>query len=199
MVGGRSFSVHGQMCCGVTSGGLLVRVGADGIAAALDQPHVSRMTMGDRSLAAFVVVAPAGVASDSALSAWVQRGVQAVTGEDQSASAAQRYGELVQSFAGTAGVTVPEDRGGVGFGSSALKADGSIFAMLTGDHLVVKLPRVRVAELIDAGTGGPFTAGKTVAMKEWLTVITEDRSTWLALAQEALAFVRNGKTRPPGP
>lgn len=212
MVGGRSFSLRGRMCCGVTSGGLMVRVGRDGVAEALDRPHVSRMAMGGRSLAAFVVVAPPGVASDVQLAAWVQRGVAAVTGESVPAathraehsspprsavstppvaigSAAERFADLVEDFAHTAGVAAPEPGRGRGFGSSALRVDGSIFAMLAGDHLVVKLPRARVDELIDAGAGVAFTAGKTAPMKEWLTVTDERPSTWRGLVQEALVFV----------
>lgn len=76
MVGGRSFSLAGRMCCGVTRGGLMVRVGQDRVASALDEPFVSRMSMGGRSLAAFVVVAPEGLVTDAALEAWVQRAVR---------------------------------------------------------------------------------------------------------------------------
>jgi TfoX/Sxy family transcriptional regulator of competence genes len=75
MVGGLSFSLGGQMFCGVTSGGLMVRVGADAVPAALAEPHVSRMELGGRPLAAFVLVAPDGYADDAALAAWVERGL----------------------------------------------------------------------------------------------------------------------------
>jgi TfoX/Sxy family transcriptional regulator of competence genes len=80
MVGGRGFLVRGRMCCGITTGGLLVRVGRDGVDAALSEPHVSRAAMGGRSLTAFVVVAPHGVATDARLEAWVQRGITVVLG-----------------------------------------------------------------------------------------------------------------------
>lgn len=79
--------------------------------------------------------------------------------------------------------------GGRGFGSSAIKVDGSVFAMLTHDQLVVKLPPARVTELIEGGIGSPFTAGKPVPMRQWLSVATDERTTWLTLAREALAFV----------
>lgn len=81
MVGGRSFSFRGRMCCGVASGGLMVRVGRAAVAAALDEPHVSRMSLGGRALAAFVIVAPPGVATDPLLAAWVRRGLAAVGSE----------------------------------------------------------------------------------------------------------------------
>jgi TfoX N-terminal domain len=79
MVGGRSFSRSGRMFCGVAGDGLMVRVGRDGVAAALEQPQVRRMTLGGRTLAAFVIVDPAGVETDAALRAWVQRGLREVS------------------------------------------------------------------------------------------------------------------------
>ena len=75
------------------------------------------------------------------------------------------------------------------FGSQALKVNGSIFAMVTGGRLVVKLPRDRVDTLVEEATGAPFDSGKGRPMKEWLAVTAGDDATWLALAQEALAFV----------
>lgn len=94
------------------------------------------------------------------------------------------------------GVEVP-DGSGRGFGSDALKVNGSIFAMVSNGHLVVKLPRERVAELIANGTGSPFDAGKGRPMKEWLTVTSDDDQIWLNLAEEALEFVRNRAFRAP--
>ena len=101
----------------------------------------------------------------------------------------EQFAALVDAFAGRPGVTVPEDSGRRSFGSSALKVNGSIFAMLTSGHLVVKLPRDRVDALIADGTGGPFDAGKGKPMKEWLTVLQGDDETWVTLTGEAFAFV----------
>ena len=39
MFGGIAFMLNGNMCCGVTNDDLMVRVGADGLEDALDQPH----------------------------------------------------------------------------------------------------------------------------------------------------------------
>jgi hypothetical protein len=75
MVGGLSFSVGDRMFCGVTGRGLLIRVGADAVAAATAEPHVTRMTLGGKPLAAFVLVEPAGYADDAALEAWLVRGL----------------------------------------------------------------------------------------------------------------------------
>lgn len=107
-------------------------------------------------------------------------------------SSDEEFTTLVDEFADTPAVSGPDPSGG-GFGSSALKVNGSIFAMLSGDHLVVKLPRERVAALISSGVGWPFDAGKGRPMKEWMTVSAEDRESWLALAREALDFVRSRK------
>jgi hypothetical protein len=105
-----------------------------------------------------------------------------------------RFNALVEEFASTPGVTPPGQAGSRGFGSSALKVNGSIFAMLTRDQLVVKLPRPRVDALVHGGVGYPFTAGKARPMKEWLAVVGNDDHTWRSLAQEALKFVSSRHT-----
>ena len=100
----------------------------------------------------------------------------------------ERFVALVTEFAGRPGISVPEP-GRHGFGSSALRVNGSIFAMLVGGRLVVKLPRHRVDALIGSGAGGGFDAGKGRPMKEWLTVAGDEEETWRALAIEAIDFV----------
>ena len=101
-----------------------------------------------------------------------------------------RFAALVEHFAGRPGVEFPAESRRR-FGSDALKVNGSIFAMVTSGRLVVKLPRARVDALIAEGTGAPFDSGRGRPMKEWVAVIVDDDRTWLALAQEALAFVRS--------
>jgi hypothetical protein len=57
--------------------------------------------------------------------------------------------------------------------------------------LVVKLPRERVQEVIEAGDGGPFApAGKV--FREWVAIPTPDRQLWRRLLADAAAFARNG-------
>jgi hypothetical protein len=107
----------------------------------------------------------------------------------------QRFTVVVETLAGQPGVTPPQASGGREFGSSALKVHGSIFAMLTAGYLVVKLPKDRVSTLIEDGTGGPYDAGKGTPMKEWLTVTSQDEDMWMALAREALDFVRRRSRR----
>ena len=108
----------------------------------------------------------------------------------------ERFAALAAALAGDDRVTLPQPGGRRSFGSTALTTGGSIFAMLSGDRLVVKLPRDRVAALIEDGTGLPFDAGKGRPMKEWLTLRTVDLADCLALAREALDFV-SSKSRPP--
>lgn len=73
MVGGLSFSVGGNMCCGATANGLMVRVGVDALDRTLSEPGVRPMVFGGRRLSAFVEVDPAGYRTDKQLRAWVDR------------------------------------------------------------------------------------------------------------------------------
>jgi hypothetical protein len=77
-----------------------------------------------------------------------------------------------------------------GFGSDALQVGGRIFAMARRGGIVLKLPAARVSELIDSGTAAAFDAGKGRPMKEWAVVRNADHDLGLALAEEALTFVR---------
>lgn len=56
------------------------------------------------------------------------------------------------------------------FGSSGLKINGKVFAMLVKGDLVVKLPRESVDELIAGGSGVAFDPGHGRVMKEWVRV-----------------------------
>ena len=75
------------------------------------------------------------------------------------------------------------------FGSTSLKTDGKIFAMLVKDRLVVKLPAARVEELAGQGIGERFDPGHGRIQKEWLSVVGDDPAEWHALATESEAFV----------
>ena len=55
--------------------------------------------------------------------------------------------------------------------------------------LVLKLPRERVAELVDDGHGNPFApAGKV--FHEWVSIPTGDPELWRLLLAEAVDFAR---------
>jgi hypothetical protein len=78
MVGGRSFVVRGQLCCGVNGQGLVVRLGIDGVVRARQEAHVHPLVMGGKEVGAFAVIEPEGYAEDEALAGWVSRAVAAV-------------------------------------------------------------------------------------------------------------------------
>jgi hypothetical protein len=80
MVGGRSFVVRGQLCCGVTGQGLVVRLGPDGVVRARQEAHVLPLVMGGKEVGAFAVVEPEGYAEDEALGRWVSRALAVVEG-----------------------------------------------------------------------------------------------------------------------
>jgi len=76
------------------------------------------------------------------------------------------------------------------FGSSELKVNNKIFAMLVRGKLVVKLSKLRVDALIAAGDGERFDPrhdGRL--MKEWITLEPTSAEKWLPLAKEAMEFV----------
>ena len=82
-----------------------------------------------------------------------------------------------------------------GFGSGTLTIDAKIFALLSKERLVVKLPRRRVDELIAAGCGARFDPGHGRLMKEWIAIDRECATPWLEFAQEAMAFVGGAAPR----
>ena len=75
------------------------------------------------------------------------------------------------------------------FGSTSLKANGRIFAMLVNDRLVVKLSANRVDELVEQGAGERFDPGHGRNQREWLSVVSDSADEWLALATESEQFV----------
>lgn len=99
------------------------------------------------------------------------------------------FARVVAAFAGDTHVT---HGGGKGFGSTALKVRGKIFAMVSSrGQFVAKLPRERVDELVRQGTGQYFDAGRGKPMKEWLA-LDGAYSLWVRLAKEARGFVGGG-------
>ncbi len=104
-------------------------------------------------------------------------------------SPTERYRAIVKAFAGKRGVSAESGRG---FGSSALKFDNRIFAMLaSGDQFVVKLPRRRVDAVVAAGEGERFDPRRNgKLMKEWLVVAPRLESRWLPMAQGAFEFAK---------
>jgi TfoX/Sxy family transcriptional regulator of competence genes len=81
MFGGLCFMVSGAMCCGLTQTDFMVRVGSERYDEALAQPHARPMDFTGRPLKGMVYVAPPGLRTDAALSRWVRRGLDFVSGD----------------------------------------------------------------------------------------------------------------------
>ena len=75
MFGGLAFLLGGNMCLGVVGEELMVRVGPDAYAEALERPHAREMDFTGRAMKGFVYVATEGFDADAALADWIARGV----------------------------------------------------------------------------------------------------------------------------
>lgn len=72
MFGGIAFMVDGNMLiCPLRDGALMVRVGKDGMAAALERPGAEIMEMSGRAMGGFVVVSGDAIEDDDDLADWI--------------------------------------------------------------------------------------------------------------------------------
>lgn len=111
-------------------------------------------------------------------------------------AAEDRWAALVRKVLAQGAATYGSEGPQQAFGSTSLKTNGKIFAMLVKNRLVVKLDRRRVDALVEAGTGQRFDPGHGRRLNEWLDVsepATDD--VWLALATESESFVA-GRSKP---
>ena len=74
MFGGLCFMLGGNMCVGVTSEDMMVRVGREGYEDALAQPGAREMDFTGRPMTTMVYVDQSALASDNGLAEWVDRG-----------------------------------------------------------------------------------------------------------------------------
>ena len=89
-----------------------------------------------------------------------------------------KFAPVVAAFAKDPEVTY----GGKGFGSTGLKVNGKLFAMISSKgKFVAKLPKDRVEELVRDGKGEYFDPGHGRLMKEWIALDGGAKS-WLDLA-----------------
>lgn len=87
MMGGLCFMVAGGMCCSVSGrGGLLIRIRPNTQEQTLREPHVQPVEMRGRAMTGFVRVAPEGYRTELALTAWVNRGVDAASARSEKPS-----------------------------------------------------------------------------------------------------------------
>jgi len=75
MFGGLCFLIHGNMCCGVVGGDLVVRVGKGNHEMVASLPHARPMDFTGRPLRGMIYVDAAGVEELAQLQHWVARGV----------------------------------------------------------------------------------------------------------------------------
>ncbi|MSO65233.1 MAG: TfoX family protein [Alphaproteobacteria bacterium] len=75
MFGGLCFMVAGSMCCGITSGDFMVRVGADAYSAAVKRPHARPMDFTGRPMKGYLFVGRDGLKTDPALKKWIALGL----------------------------------------------------------------------------------------------------------------------------
>ena len=75
MFGGLAFMAGDHMACGVARDQLMLRLGPELAAKALERPHVRRMDMTGTPMRSVVLVGPAGVRDDAALQGWVDEAV----------------------------------------------------------------------------------------------------------------------------
>ena len=75
MFGGLALMLGGNMCCGIVDDRLMLRLGHDGAAAALAEPHTSVMNFTGRASKTMIYLESAGIASDDALTNWVNKAV----------------------------------------------------------------------------------------------------------------------------
>ena len=98
------------------------------------------------------------------------------------------YSEVVQALLSDPRVTEASM-----FGMPTLKVGGKAFAGLWEKQLVVKIGLPRAQELLKTRAGKPFDpSGRGRPMKEWIAIkepAAQARKKWLALAEEAKAFV----------
>jgi hypothetical protein len=73
--------------------------------------------------------------------------------------------------------------------SEGVKTGGQFCAFVSRGELVLKLPAERVAELIAAGQGRPFDAGKGRPLKEWVRVRPPGEEACTGYVLEARDFV----------
>jgi TfoX/Sxy family transcriptional regulator of competence genes len=79
MFGGICFMLRGNMCCGVVRDRLMLRLGPDGAAEALEHPHTEPMDFTGKPMKSMVYVVAAGYTDDADLERWIETAVRFVT------------------------------------------------------------------------------------------------------------------------
>jgi TfoX/Sxy family transcriptional regulator of competence genes len=75
MFGGVGYMLHGNMACGVIGDGLIVHLGKERYAQALQEPNTRPFDMTGRPMSGWLVVDASGVETEEQLESWVRQGV----------------------------------------------------------------------------------------------------------------------------
>lgn len=78
MFGGIGFLLNGNLCVGIWRTSLIVRLGPEQAAAALEEPNVVEFDITGRPMKGWIMVEPDGLETDEQLSGWIQRAVEFV-------------------------------------------------------------------------------------------------------------------------
>jgi TfoX/Sxy family transcriptional regulator of competence genes len=76
MFGGLAFMLQGNMCCGVMKDRIMLRLGPEGVEAALKEPHTAPMDFTGKPIKSMVYLRPEGYESDADLEKWVETAVR---------------------------------------------------------------------------------------------------------------------------
>lgn len=90
------------------------------------------------------------------------------------------YAELREHFGEIEDVEVTSGRGAQG-----IKFGGKMFAMFHKGELLVKLPPVRVAEVIECGDGLAHDPGTGTPMKNRVLIPATNANLWIAYCEES--------------
>ena len=103
-----------------------------------------------------------------------------------------RFLPVAAALARKAGFSLMESASGA---TRGMMLNGKSFGMSSHGRFVLKLTEERVAELIEDGTGKPFSASAGRTMKGWIE-ITGEGADWVAFAKEAYGLaVRSGEEK----
>ena len=80
MFGGVCFLLNGNMCVGIWKTSLIVRLGPEQAATALEEPNVVEFDITGRPMKGWIMVEPDGLETDEQLGRWVQRALEFVGG-----------------------------------------------------------------------------------------------------------------------
>jgi TfoX/Sxy family transcriptional regulator of competence genes len=73
MFGGIAFMLRGNMVCGVSHDTLMLRLGPELAAEAVQEPHVRPMDFTGKPMRSMVLVEGPGIESDDQLAGWIER------------------------------------------------------------------------------------------------------------------------------